>query len=463
MSVIDTVINWISEKWPIIVIPVAVFLFILFATLWLRRLAYKVVKGWMARIGGEWGPVILRSFRIPTVLWCLLISIYLGAVVSALPQAWRDPTSRGLWSIFILSLTIAAVNIVTDFVLFYGQRLRVPRDAIPVLMNAARIVILIVGVLTILETWGVPTSPILFLIVVLVLAAALALRDAVPNLFAGFQLSATQHIKVGDYIKLDSGEEGYVINLGWNNTRIEALDESTIIIPNNRLLQRTVINYGHPLKKAKEPFRFNTRTHLKELTGLKARNLRELVAILKTAPDSVVYYHAHHFLEEYQYLAPEPSSDFALWVTDALGNEVLGERLASTDTFAFANMEALRERLVSIIEEYLTTASNLREAMPGREFHFIKSVSFIFPTRYVAHDLREFVEALRQISVDSLFFHIFESRLRLGKVLNDFSIWLEDSLGDAELAKEIGRLDPYTYTLEGLRTSLIQIIEKRIK
>lgn len=463
MIIVNTVADWMSRQWPLIVIPVTVFLFSLVATLWLRRLAYNIVKRWLARISGEWVQIILRSFRIPTVLWCLFISIYLGVVVSSLPQDWRDPTSRGLWTIFIVSLTIAAVNIVSGLLMLYGMKIRVPRESLIVLRNAARVAILIVGVLTIMETWGVPTSPILMLIVVLVLVAALALRDAVPNLFAGFQLSATQQIKVGDYIKLDSGEEGYVLELGLNNTRIEALDESTIIIPNNRLLQRTVINYGHPLKKAKEPFRFNSRTHLKELTGLKAKNLRELVENLKTVPNSVVYYHAHHFLEEYQYLAPEPSNDFALWVTDALGNEVLGERLASTDTFAFANLEALRERLVSIIGEYLTTAPDIREAMPGREFHFIKSISFIFPTRYVAHDLREFVEALRQISVDSLFFHIFESRLRLGKGLNDFSIWLENSLGDAELAREIGRLDPYTYTLEGLRTSLIQIIEKRIK
>jgi hypothetical protein len=51
----------------------------------------------------------------------------------------------------------------------------------------------------------------------------------------------------------------------------------------------------------------------------------------------------------------------------------------------------------------------------------------------------------------------------LGKGLNDFSTWLQDSLGEAELAEDIARLDPYTYTLEGLRSALIQLIEKRIK
>ncbi len=199
------------------------------------------------------------------------------------------------------------------------------------------------------------------------------------------------------------------------------------------------------------------------ISRLKAINLRELADTLKTASESVVYYHTHHYLEEHHYLALEPSNDFANWVSDALGDEVLGERLASVDTFEFPNVGALRERLVGIIEEYLASEPELRKAMRGREFHFMKSLSVILPIPYFAHDLREFVESLRKISLGSLYFHVFESRLRLGRGLNDFSAWLQNSLGETELAEEIAHLDPYTYTLEGLRSVLIQLIEKRIK
>jgi small-conductance mechanosensitive channel len=345
----------------------------------------------------------------------------------------------------------------------YLPRVKTPERTIDISINIVRIVIIVIGVLLILDVWGVPTTPLLLLILVAVVAAALAFRTAAPNLFAGFQLSATQQIKVGDYIKVETGEEGYVTEMSWNNTRIRALDESTIIIPNSRLLQHTVINYGRPLKKAKEPFRFHSRTHLTELTGLRAKNLRELVDILKKAPETVVYFHTHHFMEEHHYLTPEPANDFAAWVTDSLGDEVLGEKLASVDTFSFSDLASLRERLVGIIEEHLALGSNSREAMPGREFYFMKSVSLILPTPYLAHDLREFVETLRKVSLGSLYFHMFESRLRLGRGLNDFSVWLQDGLGESELGQEIARLDPYTYSLEGLRSALIQLIEKRIK
>ena len=79
----------------------------------------------------------------------------------------------------------------------------------------------------------------------------------------------------------------------------------------------------------------------------------------------------------------------------------------------------------------------------------------------MAHDLREFVEGLRKVSLGSLYLHVFESRLARGS--NDFSIWIEDSLDEPELAVRIAQLDPYNYSLEDLRSSLIQLIEKRIK
>jgi hypothetical protein len=80
----------------------------------------------------------------------------------------------------------------------------------------------------------------------------------------------------------------------------------------------------------------------------------------------------------------------------------------------------------------------------------------------MARDLKEFGEALRTLSPGSLYFHIIESRLRTGKMSNDFSVWLE-SLGEQELAEAVAKVDPYTYTLEGMRSQLIRLAAKRIK
>jgi small-conductance mechanosensitive channel len=456
-------IQWLIDNWLKVAIPVLAFLATYVVGLWLRRVVDNVFERWRAKTKWVGSRFVVAAVRRPFLFWFLLLGVSIAIQVSVLPPEAKSITAKVAGSLFILSLGWVVIVLSERLLKLYLSKMKVPQPTTALAINVVRITIIVVVALIVLDIWGMPTTPLLLLIAVAVVAAVLTFRNVAPNLFAGFQLSATQQIKVGDYIKLETGEEGYVTEISWSTTRIKGLDESIIIVPNSQLLQHTVINYGHPLKKAEEPFRFYSRTHLTELTGLKAKNLHELVDILKKAPEGVIYYHTHHFLEQHHYLTPEPANDFAGWVSDALGDEVLGERLASIDTFGFPNLGALRDRLVGIIEEYLATGSNFREAMPGREFHFMKSVSVILPTPYVAHDLREFAETLRKISLGSLYFHVFESRLRLGRGLNDFSIWMQDRLGEAELGDEIARLDPYTYTLEGLRLALIQLIEKRIK
>lgn len=218
------------------------------------------------------------------------------------------------------------------------------------------------------------------------------------------------------------------------------------------------------LEKTKEPFRFYTETHLPELTGLKAANLQELLYHIKTVPPSVIYYHTHNFLRQHQYLSPEPPNDFAYWITGILGEEELGEDLFSIDTIQYTTIHALREEIIRAIENYLAKYPRALQkfATPGDEFHFIKSVSFIFQTPYIVSDLKEFQAALQRVTLDSIYFHMFEARLRIRQGTNDFSKWLEDSLQEEKLANKISSLDPYTHTLEGLRTILIKLIEKRL-
>ncbi|MDD2702491.1 MAG: DUF5752 family protein [Candidatus Omnitrophica bacterium] len=218
------------------------------------------------------------------------------------------------------------------------------------------------------------------------------------------------------------------------------------------------------LIRAKEPFRFYTRLHLTELTGLRATTLSQLLELIRQVPGSCIYHHTHRFLQQHQYLSPEPPNDFAYWVTEILGEDELGEKLASIDTVQYSTIRGLREAIAFTIEDYLesNTLAKLKFSREGEEFHFIKSVSFVLPTDCVAYDLNEFAGILRKITIDSIYFHIFEARLRLEKGHNDFSNWIDSVIGDKELADEISRFDPYSHTLDGLRSVLVKMIENRI-
>ncbi len=218
-------------------------------------------------------------------------------------------------------------------------------------------------------------------------------------------------------------------------------------------------------KNNDKSFRFYTRLHLRVLTGLRASNIEEFLDLIKTVPGSSIYYHTHHFLQQHEQLSPEPPNDFAHWITNALNEEVLAEKIASIDTIQYHTIRSLRNETIRVIRDYIreNPRTKSRFASPDKVFHFIKSVSFILPTPYVAKDLKDFLNILQKVTTNSIYFHMFEARLRLDKETNDFSFWLGTSLKEVDLAKKITSMDPYTYTMEDLRKKLIGIVGQRVR
>ncbi len=216
-------------------------------------------------------------------------------------------------------------------------------------------------------------------------------------------------------------------------------------------------------KRANNPFYFQSRLVLNELTGLKASTIPELLDHIKGVPGSVIYRHTHHFLEQHQRVVPTVPNDFAYWVIEELGEKRLGEKLAAINTIDFNSIRELRDKIAQVIEDYLRAYPQAasRTPPPGLEFHFMKSQSFIFQTQHAAYTLEEFCDCLMKVTLTSVYYHVFESRLRFERPANDFSRWLADELGEKELAGAVARLNPYDHSLEGLREKIITLVHKR--
>lgn len=208
-----------------------------------------------------------------------------------------------------------------------------------------------------------------------------------------------------------------------------------------------------------EPFRFFTQLYLIKLTGIKAKNFRGLLAGIKQVPLGSIYHHTHRFLHQHHYLSPEPPNDFAYWTSNILARQELGEALAGVDMVRFSNLNDLRNEFVRILEEYIAETNEDQNCPEGNEFHFMSCVTFVLPTPYLVYDLKEFAEVLKKISINSLYYHIFETKLRRQKEVNGFSTWFK-MLGHFELAHAVAELDPYPMTLEGLRQKIIKLVQK---
>ncbi len=206
-----------------------------------------------------------------------------------------------------------------------------------------------------------------------------------------------------------------------------------------------------------EAFHFCTKLDQTILLGTKARSIPELLEGIRSVPKSSIYHHTHRFLQTHHYLTPEPSNDFAFWISDVINDAVLGEQLASTDIIQFQDITALRHTLTEAIETHLSMNGTPSKCPPGEEFHFMSSRLFVLKTPYVALTLAEMKECLLKVTINSLYYHMFDAKLRLENGENDFSRWFR-TLSLVELADEVTRLDPYSYTLEGLRKRLIILV-----
>ncbi len=193
------------------------------------------------------------------------------------------------------------------------------------------------------------------------------------------------------------------------------------------------------------------------LTGLRARNLEELLTHLKEVPGSSIFYHTHHVYLSHHFETPVFSNDFSLWAAEALQEGAIGEKLGAIDLLSFTSIRGLREAIVSTIEtELAEDGRRLRECPPNDEFYFCKSKSFIMRTGLVANDPKQFFDLLPEVSNVSLFFHVFEARLRLSGPTNDFSQWLYWR-GEEGLARGIDALDPYSTTLDEFKRRIIAL------
>lgn len=211
-----------------------------------RRIAFSTFSAWARKTETRADDFILESVRHPSIFWILATSIYITIATSDLPERYVNYGLKALYVLIILSITLAIANIASKLVQSAIEKSS-PGVAVTGLSRAViKVVILALGLLIILNGLGVSITPMLTALGVGGLAVALALQDSLSNLFAGIHLLMERPVRVGDYIKIGSGEEGFVSDIGWRTTRLRQPSNNVVIVPNNKLATSIITNYHLP-------------------------------------------------------------------------------------------------------------------------------------------------------------------------------------------------------------------------
>lgn len=213
-----------------------------------KRVLFRLLDLWAARSRSRVGPTLVDILRGPFMIWVLILALHVATQSSNLPPRAMLWVARTLLVLWFLSLTSVASRLARESIRFYSAGIPGALPVTTLTQNLAQLGVIILGVMVLLNQLNISIAPILTALGVGGLAVALALQDTLSNLFAGFYIAVAGQLRPGDYIKLNTGEEGYVSDISWRNTAIRALANNLIIIPNNKLWQAVVTNYNLPEK-----------------------------------------------------------------------------------------------------------------------------------------------------------------------------------------------------------------------
>ncbi len=190
--------------------------------------------------------ILLISKLIDSIdgwLFLLVLNVFLLYVFSFIF------INNKLLKIFVVVLILILGLVLAKFLgrLLYHYTYTIDKTiSTSIILNLIRIIFFIILVLIVLDYIGISITPILTSLGIAGLAVSLALQSTLSNLFAGLQIIANKLIKVGDYIQLKDGFEGYVEDIKWHSTVIRELSNNIIIIPNSVLTNTIVKNFNIP-------------------------------------------------------------------------------------------------------------------------------------------------------------------------------------------------------------------------
>ena len=228
-----------------------VFYMLYFATLVMASLAVgfvlnRIIHYWTRKLANTWGEPVFALFESLPIPLLFLGSIYTGLELITLPHRFERFASKLIFTLTVVVVFYFPAKVLVISLRRVGERnpgiKRVTKPAILVV----RTLFAVLTIIVVLENLGASLTGLWTTLGVSGLVVALALQETLSNLFAGLYLLADRPVSPGDYIKLDSGQEGYVVHTGWRSTTLRTQSNNFVFVPNSTMAKAVITNYSMP-------------------------------------------------------------------------------------------------------------------------------------------------------------------------------------------------------------------------
>jgi small-conductance mechanosensitive channel len=231
----------------VIAVPVALLVVTILLGLLARRILFGLIRRWAKRTESQLDVLLIDTLSRPMLLWIAILGLHVATQNSEIPARYLNYIPKTLQVLWVLSFTMALSHFAGNMVRFYGSTVRGAKSVTSLSQKLVQLSITLIGIVWLLKmVFDISLEPVLTTLGVGGLAVALGLQDTLSNLFAGFYVSVSGLVRIDDYIRLNSGEEGYVTDITWRCTTMRTRLNNLVVIPNNKLGQAIYTNYFLP-------------------------------------------------------------------------------------------------------------------------------------------------------------------------------------------------------------------------
>jgi small-conductance mechanosensitive channel len=234
------------SEWGIPAIAFLVWVILIFTLIppIMRRLKQKAEQTQHA-----FDDILISVLGIPLIFFFLGLGLSFFVEAVPIPTKWVKYSDALLVILFVLAGYLFLDRLMMEVLRRYSKKIDILETSAGVMKTLYRAIILGFIFLIVLDRLKITITPFLASLGIGGLVVALALQDTLANFFSGIYLFFDKPIRIGDYIKLDSGQEGYVAQIRWRNTRIRMLPNNILIVPNTKLVNSQITNFYLPEKE----------------------------------------------------------------------------------------------------------------------------------------------------------------------------------------------------------------------
>ena len=237
--------NW-GDMIEILFVPFCIQLVALAVGMCLNKLINIKLHSKFAQDSESLQYVFINAIKGVPISWCSGVGLYWTITTLQMTPRVQTLLSNILLGIILFTITRVVARTLVGMIDMHTKRSDANMPKTSLLNNIANIIIYAIGILIILQSYGISITPIITALGVGGMAVALGLQETLANIFSGLHLIISKQIRLGDYIKLSTGEEGCVTDITWRFTTIQAVSNNVIVVPNQKIASAILTNYNMP-------------------------------------------------------------------------------------------------------------------------------------------------------------------------------------------------------------------------